>query len=33
VPSSRQRRNRENTVGQGGNSRGSMRHAHPLRST
>jgi hypothetical protein len=33
VPSSRQRRKRENTVGHGGNSRGSMRQAQPERST
>jgi hypothetical protein len=33
VPPTRQRRKRAYTVGQGGNSRGSMRHAHPERST
>jgi hypothetical protein len=33
VPLTRQRRNRAYTVGHGGNSRGSMRHAQPERST
>jgi hypothetical protein len=33
VPSSRQRRNRDNTVGHGGNSRGSMGRAQPERRT